>query len=88
MSDIFDKLKEQLKGESWPNTYLFKFIAPNTPEKIARVSGLFVDETEIRMQPSRTGKYMSLTIALVMMDADSVIDIYSRAAEIEGVISL
>lgn len=72
MSDIFDKLKEQLISESWPNTYMFKFIAPNSPEKIARVSALFQDETGIRMQPSRSNKYISLTITLVMMDADSV----------------
>lgn len=88
MRDVFDKLKEQLIGESWPNTYMFKFIAPNSPEKIARLRALFQDETEIRMQPSRSNKYMSLTITLVMMDADEVINIYTRASEIEGVISL
>jgi hypothetical protein len=40
------------------------------------------------MHPSKTGKYTSVSAKTVMMDVDSIIALYERAAEIPGVISL
>jgi uncharacterized protein len=84
----FDELKKKLEKLSWPMIYMFKFIIPSDNQKIALVEGLFEDGAEIKMQPSSAGKYTSITIRQVMIDAESVIDIYRRAAAVEGIISL
>lgn len=84
----YDKFRAQLELEEWPAVYMFKFIVPNEPKKIALVSALFDEGTEIRMQPSSSNKYMSITGKEVMMNVDSIIDRYLAAAEIEGLIAL
>ena len=84
----FDKLKEQLLLQEWPNVYLFKFIVPNENEKIAKVSSLFDENSTLTLHPSSNGNYMSITIREVMMSANDIIEIYEKAAEIKGVITL
>ena len=86
--EIFDKLKEQLMLQEWPNVYFFKFIVPSDSEKLALVTGFFDTNAEITMHPSKTGKYTSISAKTVMMDVDSIIELYERAAAIPGVISL
>jgi uncharacterized protein len=86
--EIFDKLKEQLLLQEWPNVYFFKFIVPNDSEKLALITGFFDTNAELTMHPSKTGKYTSVSAKTVMMDVDSIIALYERAAEIPGVISL
>ena len=88
MSDQFDKLREQLALQEWPNVYLFKFIVPNTPEFLARATALFNDLSEISFHESKTGKYISITAKEMMMDVDSIMEVYARAAEIKGMIAL
>lgn len=85
---IFDALKEQLLLQEWPNVYFFKFIVPNDSEKLALVTGFFDANAEITLHPSKTGKYTSISAKTVMMDVDSIIALYERAAAIPGVISL
>jgi hypothetical protein len=84
----FDKLREQLLLQEWPNVYLFKFIVPNENEKIAKVSSLFDENSTLTLHPSSNGNYMSITIREVMMSANDIIEIYEKAAEIKGVITL
>lgn len=86
--DLYAKLREQLELLEWPNVYLFKFIAPNESEKIAVLTALFDDGTDLHYQPSKTGKYMSVSVKEMMMDVDSIIDKYKRAAKVDGVITL
>ncbi len=86
--EIFDKLKEQLLLLEWPNVYYFKFIVPSDSDKLALVTGFFDSNAEITMHPSKTGKYTSVSAKTVMMDVDSIIALYERAAAIPGVISL
>jgi hypothetical protein len=88
VQEIFDKLKEQLMLQEWPNVYFFKFIVPSDSEKLALVTGFFDTNAEITMHPSKTGKYTSISAKTVMMDVDSIIELYERAAAIPGVISL
>ena len=61
MSDPYLKLREQLALQEWPNVYFFKFIVPNNPEAIAKTSALFDDAVDLQMQPSKTGKYLSIS---------------------------
>lgn len=88
MSDPFSKLREQLALQEWPDVYLFKFIVPNKTELLARVTALFGDLSEISFHESKTGKYISVSAKEMMLDVDSIIEVYIRAAEIKGLIAL
>jgi len=88
MSGVFDKLREQLALQEWPDIYLFKFIVPNTPDMLARATSLFGDTAEITFHESKTGKYISVSAKEMMLNVDSIIDVYERAAEIKGLIAL
>ena len=89
MSDVvFDKLRKQLELQEWPNVFLFKFIAPNNSEKIAKITALFDEGAELRYQQSKTGKYVSVSAKEMMLDIDTIINKYQLAAAIDGVIAL
>lgn len=90
MAEInYDDLRAKLNaGNSWPQLYMFKFIVPSDNHKIALVESLFGDDADVKLQPSSKGKYTSLTARVVMLDAETIIDVYKRASEIEGIISL
>jgi len=88
MSDPFFNLREQLALQEWPNVYLFKFIVPNESALVAQTLALFGELSEIAFNESKTGKYISISVKEVMMDVNSIIEIYIRAAEIKGVIAL
>lgn len=88
MDDPYQKLREQLELQEWPNVYLFKFIVPNTPENVARTSALFDSPTDLHLQPSKTGKYISVSAKELMLDAESIINIYKASSKIEGLIPL
>ena len=85
----YDDLRAKLEaGNAWPQLYMFKFIVPSDNHKIALVESLFDDDSEIKLQPSSQGKYTSLTVRIVMLNAEAIIDVYKKASEIEGIISL
>ena len=88
MSSTFDKLRKQLELQEWPNVFLFKFIAPNDSETIAKITALFDDGMDLNYQPSKTGKYMSVSAKEMMLDVDSIIVKYERGSQIKGVIAL
>jgi len=84
----FDQLRHYLDQQEWPNVYLFKFIVPNDPQHIARVSNLFGDEALIQSQPSRNDKFVSISAKEMMLDVDSIIAVYQKASEIQDLIAL
>ena len=86
--ETFKGLKAQLALQEWPNVYFFKFIVPSDSEKIALVTGLFDDPSEMSMHPSKKGNYTSISIKTVMMDVEAILDIYYKASAINGVIAL
>lgn len=88
MTDQFANLRLQLENEQWPSVYLFKFIVPNDVALVARANALFDDAAEIKMQPSKTGKFISVSAKEMMMDVNSVIDKYEKASLIDGIIAL
>jgi putative lipoic acid-binding regulatory protein len=78
--------KEKLESSGdFPMVYMFKFIVPKGKE--IEVRALF-PKNEISLKPSSGGKYVSTTIQAMMESADQIIDLYEKAASIEGVISL
>jgi putative lipoic acid-binding regulatory protein len=91
MSDKeIERIKKILDNyHKWPDLYMFKFVVPSDNQKIAQVEALFNAETsEIRLKPSSKGTYTAITIREVMVSAQSVLDIYSKAYQIEGLIAL
>ena len=83
--DRLDKLKKLLDNEQWPLKYSFKFIVPI--EKQSEVEVL-VPDSEISVRPSSQGKYVSVTIDKFFACSDDIIDVYQRASQISGLLSL
>lgn len=87
--DQFEKLKEVLnKHTTWPTVYMFKFIIPADNKRIALVESKFSETAIISQHESSTGKYISITVKEVMLNADSVIEKYKEMKGIEGLIAL
>ena len=89
-SKDIERMKASLdQNHEWPSIYMFKFIVPSDNEKIAQVEALFNSDTaELKMNQSKNGKYTSITAKEVMTSADEVLECYSKAKNIEGLISL
>ena len=84
----FEKLRETLNKEgNWPKIYMFKFIIPAENKQIALVESKFSDEATITQQQSFNGKYISITIKEVMLNADSIIEKYKEMDGIEGLMA-
>ncbi len=88
MEDPYLSLRKQLEQEEWPNVYMFKFIVPNTSEKVALTMELFNEQSDITMHESSTGKFISITAKELMLDVDSIIKIYEEATKIKGLMAL
>lgn len=87
-SESFARLREQLALQEWPNVYFFKFIVPNDPQSLAQATALFTETAEVGFHQSSTGKYISVSAKEMMLDVDSIIEVYVRASTIKGVVSL
>lgn len=88
MEEVLINLKLQLDQQDWPDIYLFKFIVPNDSEKLALVTSLFNETSEIVMHPSRNGNFMSISAKELMLDSESIIEKYIDASKIKGLIAL
>ena len=88
IEDPFIKLREQLDLLEWPKVYFFKFIVPNEPHLLALASALFTETADITFHESKTGKYISVSAKEMMLDVDSIIAVYHKAALIKGILSL
>lgn len=88
MEKKFDRqiFKQKLESSGqFPMNYLFKFIVKTGKEQ--EVQALFPSQ-EVILKSSSGGKYTSVTIEMHVEDAEYVIEIYEKAAQIEGLISL
>jgi len=81
-----NSFREKLDGHhAWPELYTFKFIVPKGKEN--EVKELFPFHTAVEKQ-SKQGNYTSVTVQLMMQSSDAVIEIYKKAALIEGIVAL
>ncbi len=87
---FYKKLKKKLKKDTkFPSKYLYKFIVPSTEDKVLQIENLFNQSgAVITKTTSKTGKFTSVSILVVMKNADAVIIKYKEAERIEGIISL
>ncbi|HRD38753.1 MAG TPA: DUF493 family protein [Bacteroidia bacterium] len=85
----FEELRKKLnETQTYPSVYMFKFIMSAEHRKIALIENLFGGDAEIYTKESDKGKYISITVKEVVMSTDEIIDIYSKASDIEGVMFL
>lgn len=89
MKDNIDKFRELLSDNKvWPMLYYFKFIIPNSQEKLNQVKELFADPSAITYKTSRNIRFISLSCKQRMPDTESIIAIYEKASLIDGLIAL
>lgn len=80
------KFREKLDVHyAWPSLYTFKFIVPI--EKEEDVKNLFPNHSTTG-KLSKNGKYVSITINMMMPSSDAVVAVYQTASVIEGIIAL
>lgn len=88
-NEQYDNLRDLLNEENnWPIIYMFKFIVPANNHKIALVQSKFSDEATITQKESSNGKYISITVKEVMLNAESIIEKYKEMNGIEGLMTL
>ncbi|ERM84023.1 hypothetical protein P872_00515 [Rhodonellum psychrophilum GCM71 = DSM 17998] len=88
MKDTFDKqaFKDKLEAQTtFPVLYMFKFIVPSGKE--SEIAALLPNNKMLLKQSSK-GTYVSATIHAMMPNSEAILQVYEKAATIEGVISL
>jgi len=87
---FYEKLKNKLdESNIFPSEYLFKFIVSTHEDKIKQVEDLFdFKGAVITKTSSKTGKFTSISIHVIMKNSEEIISIYLEAEKIEGIISL
>ena len=85
----YDKLKKLLaENKKWPMPYMFKFIVPNIEGKVQQVVDLLPKHGTVTYNHTKNLKYVSVTCKVSMKSADAIIEVTSKIAQIEGVMSL
>ncbi|TIH12177.1 DUF493 domain-containing protein [Marinifilum sp. JC120] len=85
-----EKSIEQFKAtldehHTWPCDYTFKFIVPS--KSLDELKSM-IDGFPYTERDSKTGKYTSVTVCIHANSSDVILNIYEKAATIEGLISL
>lgn len=88
--EFYKKLKNRLEETSiFPTEYMFKFIIPKDEEKFKQIENVFNNlGAVISSKPSKTEKFISITVLVKMESADKIIELYKEVSKIEGVLSL
>lgn len=87
---IYKKLKLSLdETMTFPSNYLYKFIIPKDGEKLKMIENIFnYGGAVITTKPSKTGKYISISILIEMSSSDEIISKYIEIGKVKGIISL
>lgn len=87
--DARDRMRKALDlVHTWPSVYMFKFILEPEQTKIDALLAHFPAEAEVLRKYSKGGKYVSLTVREVMLNAEEVVRRYEQTAQVPGVIVL
>ena len=89
-TEFYDRLKVELNNtNTWPATYLFKFIVPSIDDNAERVENTFNNMGAIiKTTKSKTAKFTSISIDVTMESAEDIINKYLEVSTIEGIVSL
>ncbi|MBI9078350.1 MAG: DUF493 family protein [Pseudodesulfovibrio sp.] len=86
MTDKHEQFKQTLDNtHTWPCPYIYKFIVPT--ENLFQLTELFPDE-KIEIRESKTGKYSSVTMTSTMCSSKEVMEVYTKASQVPGIMSL
>jgi putative lipoic acid-binding regulatory protein len=87
-TDVFANFKEKLESvQTFPGIYAFKFILTGGTAKLTELRTVLPDDQFIET-PSKTGKYISVTVKKWMQNADEVVVIYKKVGAIQGIMML
>ena len=88
--DPFASLLAKLEESGpWPMNYLFKFILKSgEKEKQKELRSFFKGNVSLALKESSGGKYLSVSVTAKMDSPQAVIEVYRKASEIEGLISI
>ena len=88
--EFYQNLKVKLdENSSFPSQYLYKFIVPVTGAKSEEIISIFSNKNaKIATKESKTGKFVSVSIQMLVQSSDEVIVHYRSVEHIEGLISL
>lgn len=88
--DFYKNLKTKLEETTtFPTKYMFKFIIPTVKDKIIAIENMFNHlGAVINTKKSKSAKYTSITITVMMKNVEEIIKKYNEVDTIEGVISL
>jgi putative lipoic acid-binding regulatory protein len=88
--EFYERLKVELDlSTTWPAVYLYKFIVPSENDNILRVEEAFdCMGAVIKTTKSKTGKFTSISVDVMMKDSQEIIDKYIEVSTINGIISL
>ena len=89
--DFYKNLRKLLDDtSSWPSEYVYKFIYKSNSKNIEILKNIFRDSNaDFKIKKSKNDKYTSVSIKLIAVNPDLIIDNYKKVAEkIENVILL
>ncbi len=89
-AEFYERLKVELdNSNTWPAEYLFKFIVPTSEDNVLKVEAAFdCMGAVIKTSKSSTGKFTSVSIDVVMKNAQEIVDKYLEVSTIKGIVSL
>lgn len=87
---FYKRLATELDNQNtWPANYLFKFIVPNQDDNVLIVENAFnALGAIIKTTASKTGKFTSVSIDVMMPNAQTIIQKYKDLSNIKGIVSL
>ena len=89
-NEDFKKLKEKLdETTTFPAKYLYKFIVPGDGDGVKEIEAIFnFGGAVITTTPSKTGKFVAVSILIKMQSSAQVIEKYLEVGAVKDVISL
>jgi uncharacterized protein len=87
---FYERLATELDNQNtWPANYLFKFIVPTQDDNVLIVENAFNSlGAIIKTTASKTGKFTSVSIDVMMPNAQTIIQKYKDLSNIKGIVSL
>jgi uncharacterized protein len=87
---FYERLQVELdNSNTWPATYLFKFIVPSVDDNVERVENAFnCMGAVIKTTKSKTGKFTSISVDVTVKNSQEIIEKYQEVASIKGIVSL
>jgi len=91
VEEFYTRLKQELENttDKWPLEYLYKFIVPADENNVKIIENAFNGMGAVlTSNQSKTGKFTSISVNVLMPNSDIIIQKYQELSVIEGIISL